>query len=235
MPNYFKNIVLIIVILTVSVFADRRSYVWTYQYMTLPEGVTELEFYQTTNLSLTDKWEYRIEVENGITDQFDFSVYQIFEQQESEAFKWNAIQFRIRYRFGEVNEYFIDPLLYLEYNRKIDFKSPNKFEAKFILAKTVKKINIAINPVYEYFFAPGAEHEIGLDFGISYEFNPRFIVGFESTSRFEFEGEETEIGSYLGPAISFASGNWWYTIGVGKGITDDSDDARVRLLMGIQL
>jgi hypothetical protein len=203
--------------------------------MTLPEGNTELEFYQTTKLSELDKWEYRIEVENGITDHFDFSVYQIFEQKEGDAFKWNAVQFRTRYRIGEVNQYFMDPLLYFEFNRKIDLKAPNKFETKLILAKTINKFNLAVNPVYELFFAPGIEHELGLDFGASYEFNPRFILGLESTSRMEFEDNKTEIGSYFGPTISFASGNWWYTIGAGIGITDDSDDARIRFLMGVQL
>ena len=227
--------IFIILILSTTLFADRRSYVWTYQYMTLPEGQTELEFYQTTKISDIDKWEYRIEVENGITDHFDFSVYQIFEQQEGEAFKWNAVQFRTRYRIGEVNDYFMDPLLYFEYNRKINLKAPNKFEAKIILAKTIQKINIAINPLYELFFAPGTEHEIGLDIGTSYEFSPRFILGLESTSRMEFEDDETEIGSYFGPTFSFASGNWWYTIGAGFGITDESDNARVRFLMGVQL
>lgn len=234
----FKHLyiyLLLFIVFSTSLFADRRSYVWTYQYMTLPKGHTEIEFYQTTKISTLDKWEYRIEVENGITDYFDFSVYQIFEQLEGEDFKWNAVQFRTRYRFGEVGQYFMDPLLYFEYNRKLDLTAPNKLEAKFILAKTVNKFNIAINPVYEYFFAPGTEHEIGLDIGVSYEFSPRFILGLESTTRMEFEDDETEIGNYLGPTVSVASGNWWYTIGAAIGITEDSDDARVRFLMGIQL
>lgn len=235
MFKYFLYIFLVISIFVSSAYADRRSYVWTYQYMTMPEGFTELEFYQTTKLAQKDLWEYRFEVEHGLTDRWDFSVYQIFAQKEDEDFKWSAVQFRTRYRFGETGQFFIDPLIYLEYNRKIDLTAPNKVEAKVILAKTMKKFNLALNPLYELFFAPGLKQELGMDVGFSYEFSPKFILGVESVTRLEFEDDETETGSYFGPTVSFASGKWWYTIGAAFGLTEDSDDARIRFLMGIEL
>lgn len=217
--------------------ADRRKYVWTYQYVTIPEGETELEFYQTTKLKAdpkSDEWEYRIEVETGLTDRWDFSVYQIFKQVDGDSFSWDAVQLRTRYRFGEVDQYFMDPLIYFEYQRKLDLGEPNKFEAKLILAKSNGQLNYSLNPVYELFFGPRTEHELGLDAGISWEFSPRFVVGLESTSRRVLEdGEETK--SYFGPTISVASGHWWYTAGVAFGLSDKSDDARVRFLMGVGL
>ncbi len=227
--------VLLILILTSSSMADRRNYVWTYQYMTMPKGATELEFYQTTMLSETDKWEFRFEVEHGLTDYWDLSVYQIFSQLEGDDFTWDAVQLRTRYRLGEEGRWFLDPLLYFEYNRKVDLKLPNKLEGKLILAKTVSNFNLGINPLYELFFAPGTKHELGIDAGFSWQFHPAFIAGLESTSRFEFEDGETETASYLGPTVSFASGNWWYTAGVAIGLTDESDDARVRFLMGVEI
>lgn len=214
--------------------ADRRSYVWTYQYMTMPEGQTEIEFYQTTKLKAVDEWEYRVEVETGLSDRWDVSVYQIFKQLEGDDFMWDAVQFRTRYRLGEEGLWFVDPLLYFEYNRKLDLKKPNKLEAKLILAKTNGRLNVVANPVYEFFFAPGTEHELGLDAGISWEFHPRIIAGIESTSRRVLE-EDADFKSYLGPTVSVASGKWWYSIGVAFGVTDASDDARVRFLMGIGL
>ena len=33
--------------------ADRRKYVWTYQFLTMPADATELEFYQTTKIGET--------------------------------------------------------------------------------------------------------------------------------------------------------------------------------------
>ena len=238
--NRFQNLVLIAAIAAalnpLTLLADRRNYVWTYQYQTMPAGATELEFYQTTRLLKDlDQWEYRIEVEHGLTNRWDFSVYQIFAQAETGPFYWDAVQFRTRYRIGEEGQYLMDPLVYLEYNRSLDTSEPNKVEAKVILAKTVKRVNLALNPVYELGFAPGTKHEAGLDAGLSYEFTPMFTLGMESTTRAEFKEGEREVGSYFGPTLSFASGEWWYSIGAGVGVTDESDDARVRFLMGVGL
>ncbi len=230
------TLMIVLMLLTVTAHADRRNYVWTYQYVTMPEGATELEFYQTTKIrEQLDSWEYRVEVEHGITDYWDFSVYQIFAQTENGALSWDAVQLRTRYRFGEEGLYPVDPLLYLEYNRKTDSRQPNKLEAKVILAKTIAEFNLAVNPVYELFFAPGTEHEVGLDVGASVQVIPAFVAGIESTSRAEFEDGETEIASYLGPTVSFASGHWWYTLGAAVGLTDESDEARIRFLMGVGL
>ncbi len=233
MSKKFVILLLIIVVLCGSASADRRNYVWTYQYMTMPEGQTELEFYQTTKLKMVDSWEYRFEVEHGFTDRWDFSVYQIFSQPENGDFKWSSVQLRTRYRIGEEGQYLMDPLLYFEYNRPIDLKSRNKVEAKLILAKTFDKWNISINPLYELFFAPGQKHELGVDAGLSYQFHPKFVAGAEFVSRFESEDGEKETAVYAGPTLSFASGHWWYSMGVIFGLTDDSDDARVRFLMGV--
>lgn len=217
--------------------ADRRKYVWTYQYLTMSEGETELEFYQTTKLKPegeNDEWEYRFEVETGLTDRWDFSVYQIFKQVDGNSLSWDAVQLRTRYRFGEIDQYFMDPLLYFEYQRKLDFGEPNKFEAKLILAKSKGQLNYSLNPLYEAFFGPGTKHEIGLDAGISWEFSPRFVAGFESITRRVLEDDQ-ETKSYFGPTISVASGHWWYTMGAAFGLGDNTDDARVRFLMGVGL
>lgn len=218
-----------------SVIADRRKYVWTYGTQTMPEKTSELEFYQTTKLAETDSWEYRIEVEHGLTPRWDFSVYQIFTQGEDEGLKWSAFQFRTRYRLTQPGTVFGDPTLYLEYQRKTDLTAQNKAEAKLLLGHDFDRVNIAVNPVYEFFWAPGDPvHEIGLDVGLSYEFSYRFSAGVESTSRREFlKDADDEVGSYFGPTISFASGTVYYVVGYAWGLTDDSDDARVRFLMGV--
>lgn len=218
-----------------SAYADRRFYVWTYQYQTMPQGNTELEFYQTSKLREVDQNEYRLEIEHGLTSRWDASLYEIFAQNEGGDLKWDSWQLRTRYRFGEVGQYFMDPLFYLEFNRKTEPTSPNKLEAKFILAKSANKWNIAINPVVEYFFAPESETEAGIDVGGSYEFHPKFVAGLESTTRVEFEEEENVVSSYFGPTISYASNGFWLSCGVAAGITDDSDDARVRIITGIDL
>jgi len=232
-----QTIAALLIVLSSNSFADRRNYVWTYQYQTMPVGATELEFYQTTQIPEEGHhlWEYRIEVEQGLSHRWDFSVYQIFSQPENGSLAWDAVQFRTRYRIGEEGQYLLDPLLYLEYRRKIDSSDPNKLECKVVLAKTVDRFNLALNPVYEYFFAPGTLHEIGLDMALSWEFAPALSLGAESVTRTEFEEEKTMTQSYLGPALSFAKGEWWYSIGAATGLTEDSDQYRVRFLMGVGL
>lgn len=228
---------LVILMAVPSTFADRRKYVWTYQYGTIAPDASELEFYQTTRIDQIDFWEYRIEIEHGISPKMDFSVYQIFAQTEGSSLRWDAVQLRGRCRLAEPGRFLLDPLFYLEYNRNIDLSEPNKLEGKLILSRDFQKVNLALNPVYEIAWAPGEpEHEFGFDAGLSYEFTYKLSVGIESTSRYELVDEgENEFGSYFGPTVSLATGTAYYTVGYTWGLTDDSNDARVRFLMGVSL
>lgn len=230
-------LVLVVLVAAPALKADRRKFVWTYQTAMQAPGAYELEFYQTTRVDETNSWEYRIEIEHGITPRFDMSFYQIFAQKEGEAFTWDAFQVRTRYRFADPGQLFMDPVLYLEYRRKIDLTSQNKLEGKLLLGHDIDRWSFAVNPIYEFFWAPGDPvHEIGLDVGLAYELSYSFALGVESTSRHEFlKDEEDETGSYFGPTVSFASGGIYYSVGYAWGLTDDSNDARVRFIMGIGL
>ncbi len=230
-------LLLIIILAAPSSFADRRKYVWTYGTAIMSPDESELEFYQTTRIDNTNSWEYRIELEHGISPRADFSVYQIFTQADGDSFKWDAFQLRTRYRLAEPGTVAFDPVLYLEYNRKLDLAKQNKLEAKLLLAKDFDKVNLAINPVYEFFWAPGDPiHEVGLDIGLSYELSYKFTLALESTSRYEMLKDlEDESSSYFGPTISFATGSVYYTAGYAWGLTDDSNDARVRFILGAHL
>lgn len=230
-----KVLLVMLIILVGLVYADRKSFVWTYEYMTMPKGATELEFYHTNEYNGLNQWEYEIEIEHGLTSRWDIGVYQIFSQKEKENLNWRAVQFRTRYRFGEVNQYFMDPTLYLEYNRKLDSSEPHKLEGKIILAKTYPGINFAINPVYEYYFGTETKHELGLDAGISKRITKNIGLGLESSSRLEFEDDEIETGSYFGPTLSIFSGKWYLNIGNTWGLTSHSDSFRTRFIMGILL
>lgn len=226
---------LLLLLAASSAEADRRKYTFTYQFATMPAGETEFEFYQTARLSQTTNWEFRFEVEHGLTDRWDFSVYQIFAQKEGGSLVWDAVQMRTRYKLAPAGVLPVDPLIYLEYNRKLDLKRQNKLEAKLILARDFDRLNIAVNPLYELFFAPGDPvHEIGLDAGLSFEVSYRLVFGVETIVRREFlKTERDETAAYVGPSVSLAHGENYYNFGYVWGLTDDSDDARFRFLMGI--
>ncbi|UCC44200.1 MAG: hypothetical protein JSU65_13985 [Candidatus Zixiibacteriota bacterium] len=238
----YRNLLLTLILLLIacsSSLADRRKYAWTYQFVTIPKDAVEMEFYQTTRLKQDEPnlWEYRIEVEHGITNRWDISVYQIFSQVQGEAFRWDAFQIRTRVKLAEPGRFVLNPLLYLEYRRKAELAVPNKIEAKFVLGRNFGRWNLAVNPVYELFWAPGKPtHEIGLDVGCSRELSYKVSLGLEAISRIELlEHEKDHKSLYLGPAMSLASGPAFYTVGYAIGVTGDSDDARVRFLMGVML
>ncbi len=226
-----------VVALVSNVRADRRQFVWTYEpILQVPDGV-DLEFYQTTRIDQTDNWEYRIEVEHGLNHNWDISIYQIFAQAEGGSFKWDAFQVRTRLRLSEVGMTPFDPVLYLEYRRKINLKEQNKFEVKLLMGTSANQFIFAVNPVYEFFWAPGDPiHEVGIDAGLAYAPSYLISIGVESTTRHELlKFVDDETSSYLGPTISLASGPIWYSFGYAWGLNDNSDDARARFIMGVQL
>lgn len=218
--------------------ADRRSYVWTYEYQTMPKGMAELEHYLTLKLPDFDEqdihnWEQRLEVEFGITDRWDISIYQIFEQQGGGSLKYSAFQLRTRYRLFEAGALLFDPLLYFEYKRSANLKAPNKLEWKLILARDLGAFNLAFNLIESlYFGGIDAEFQSEYAFGSSYELVPAFKLGMELFGNFK-SGDEAS--HYLGPTVSFASGKLWYTVGAGLGLSDTSNDFRIRALLGIGL
>ena len=96
--------------ITQNSYADRRSYVWTYEYMTMPKGISEVEFYDTmkmpdTNDSGIKTFEHWIEYEYGVTDHFDLALYQMFktkDKREELDTKYDGTKLRARYRFGDL-------------------------------------------------------------------------------------------------------------------------------------
>ncbi len=217
--------------------ADRRSYVWSYEYQTKPPGGVDLEHYLTSKTSSTKAavqtaWEQKIELEIGLTERWDFSVYQIFSQPPGGSFQYDAFQFRTRYRLGQAGQWPVDPLLYVEYHRPSDLGRPNRFEGKLILAHDIRRVNLVANLIEEVNFAPGVEWKTGYTAGISFEPRPIVKFGVEVYGGLATQGGKTH---NLGPTISLARDKWYYTIGVGFGLNKASNDIEARAILGIDL
>ncbi len=214
--------------------ADRRSYVWTYEYLTMPAGETELEYYYTlenSNLGSfldTTRFKHWVELEHGLTDHWDFSIYQTFLQNPGEPLKYEGLKLRTRYRFSERGVLPVDPLIYLEYMRIFD-ELEDKIEGKLILAKDIWKINISLNLVGEFEKKSGEEweEEEKALVGVNFEPTPAIKIGGEY--------EIAEKKAYLGPTVSFASGENWISVGARWGLTDKARDFDLRVLIGIGL
>ncbi|MDP3790905.1 MAG: hypothetical protein Q8R38_02550 [Candidatus Omnitrophota bacterium] len=217
-----------------NVFADRRSYVWTYEYQTMPKGMAEIEYYLTEeqkniNKAKPNTWKHWFELEYGITDHWDISMYQQFKQSNtisSSTFEYDGFKVRTRYRFFEKDKLPVDTMLYLEYIRNDNLEKPNVLEGKIIFAKDIANFNIAYNQILkqELAYAGKTEHEYAA--GVSYEITPAFKIGIES------KGNYTDRKYYVGPTIGWASSKFWVSAGVAAGLNEQSDDMQVRMIMG---
>jgi hypothetical protein len=230
------SMMLLVLFAADTVNADRRSYVWTYEYQTMPKGHSEVEYYLThkipdfRNYDNKNTWQHQVEYEYGLTDRWDIAVYQRWQQTNTatdDKFEYTGTKLRTRYRFGEKGMYPLDTLLYLEYIRPDSSAAPEILEGKLIVAKDFGKFNVAYNQILKVGInnRGGNENEYAL--GLHYEFNPRWKVGLEST------GNYTEDKYYLGPTVSWASKKFWVGFGALRGLNNRSDDLRFRLIIGI--
>lgn len=216
-------------------FADRRSYVWTYEYMTMLKGRFELEYYLTSKIPDIDRsgintFEHWLELEYGITDRWDVAVYQQFKHankaKEADT-TYDGFKLRTRYRFAEKGQYLLDPLLYLEYIRSSDLSKPNVIEIKAILAKDIGKLNFAYNQILKQETEHDGltEHEYALALG--YRLMPKLGLGLES------KGNYTKDKFALGPTVSYRGKGWWTALGAVFGLNDRTNDIETRMIVGI--
>lgn len=216
-------------------FADRRSYVWTYEYMTMPKGMWELEYYLTSeaadiNRSNINTLKHWFELEYGITNNWDVAMYQMWKTKNKKAendTEYDGFKLRTRYRFGKTGQYIVDPEVYLEYIRDDDLSKPNVGEVKLILGKDFGDFNISYNQILKRNLEKEGKtgHEYAV--GVNYRFTPAFKFGLES------KGVYNERKSALGPTLSWSGKKIWVSLGVVFGLNERSNDLETRIIAGI--
>lgn len=213
-------------------YADRRGYVWTYEYMTMPKGMKEIEYYFTTefpdasesNINTMKHW---VEFEYGISNHWDIALYQQLKAKNNDPdFEYDGFKVRARYRIAEKNKLPVDVLLYFEYKRDGDFHKPNKWENKIILAKDIGKFNLSYNAIFEHELESDGRTEFEYAAGFNYQLNQRAKIGIET------KGSYTSDKYYLGPTISWTADSFWFSAGVGAGLDKRADDLQVRFIVG---
>lgn len=215
--------------------ADWRSYVWTYEYSTMPKGAHEIEYYLTLKVpdrsrSDINTWQHWLELEYGITDRWDAAMYQMWKKTNTAAsstFDYDGFKVRTRYRFGEQGENFIDTELYLEYIRDNDLSEPSVGEAKLILAKDFGNFNISYNQIIERNLEREGKTNYEYVIGASYALLPDFKLGIESKG--SYSGREYAIG----PTISWVGSKFWVSLGGVFGLNQRAADAETRMIIGI--
>ena len=231
--------------------ADRRIFGYVYPALTLPQGGLELEHYADLGLAGWDDpatpgvehawsrpaWRHQIELEYGITDHLDFGFYNVFSQDPFGALRFDGVKLRSRYRLGEVGDHWMDTALYgeLEY-----YGDEVAAEEMIILGKRVGRLEIAFNLVGEQEYSAATkemEYAFKPALGVGFHVTPWLALSLEYHGELAFEDEEVEFVSYLGPSLSVAGRNFFWTLAVLPQIGNEAGLARIQLrsLFGITL
>jgi hypothetical protein len=223
-------LVFITVALGEMVHAAQKTYVWTEEYATLAKGDAEIEFWDTASTAdihsrSASDWNQKIELEYGITDHLNASLYQVYEQSaDSNSLTYVGYNYELKYRVAEANELPVDVLLYAE--NEVNGIEGNIFEGKVVLSKDLGKLNLSYNEIYERVYnTRKEEHEYAA--GVSYGIVPWLRLGIESRGSYS-EGEYA-----LGPTISWLGSRIWANVGAAYGINDKTNDRDVRFVLGV--
>jgi len=226
---------LIILAIAQNAYADSRSFVWTYEYQTMPRGIWELEYYLTsvvpdvgeTNVNTLKQW---LELEYGITDNWDVAMYQMYKinNKKSETdLRYDGFKIRTRYRFAKKGQFIVDPLIYLEYIRDPDFSKPNVAEIKLVLAKDIADFNISYNQILKRNLERKGKSESEYAVGISYRVAPALMLGVES------KGSYSKNESAVGPVLSWSGRKFWIAMGAIWGVNRRTQDLQARVIVGM--
>ncbi len=215
--------------------ADARSYVWTYEYQTMPKGKAEVEYYETvkvpdTNDPAIKTLEHWLEYEYGITDRLDTAIYFMWKTKDKrfEAdTKFDMTKLRFRYRIGEKEELPLDTLLYAEYKRPARHHDPHKIELKVILAKDIGKVNLSYNQILNQDLESDGITESEYALGASYKVNDYIRLGMES------KGSYLSDKYYFGPTVSFRTSQFWASAGFVSAMHKRADDLQARVIVGV--
>jgi hypothetical protein len=182
-----------------------------------------------------DKYQFRHEIEFGITDRLQLGVYLFDWEHEKEEgasdTKWEGSGIELIYQLSDPNKNFLGSALYLEAKGSDEEAA---VEGKILLQKNFGPLIAVYNIVLEAEWEDEFEEEVGVwenTFGLSYEINPNLFVGVEATHEVEFEdwNEPGHHVVYAGPNVSFRKGSFFATLTGLFQATDVEDEADTQL------
>ena len=229
-----------------SGFAGARHFTFLYEAPTAAPGSFEIENYATTQFAngFTGA-NFRHELEIGITDHFQASIY---------LANWNYTR-----RGGDRGAHYDSSSLELIYNLTNPVADPIgislyqeigagrrafESETKLIAQKNFGPLILAYNLTLEAEWEEEGlrEHngEIQQAFGASYEISPRVSVGAELLHEIllaDWRSSGAENNFFLGPNISYRGDRWFATVTALAQTTrtEGEPDYQVRLIFGVSL
>jgi len=232
---------LILVICSFTSVAGVRHFNYLYEAPTSPPGGFEIEnwitWLQTTNPTHSGELAFRHEIEFGLTDQLQASIYfadwSYSNRHNDSGVSFSDAAIELIYN---ISNPVLDPVgvsLYQEYrggNRLFEW------ESKVIAQKNVDRWILAYNATLEATWdgegLTNHEGEFQQALGASYQISPRLSIGLEFLHEFIFpDWEDTHDirNVFVGPNISYRRSNWFVTITALAQATDSEDEPRVQL------
>jgi hypothetical protein len=214
-------------------FGTERYFTYTYEPETLPKGGLEYEQWitlragrnQTVGQEGYNRWEFRHELEYGVTDNYSLSLYlneslTSFKDVESghhvSHFAFDGVSLENRYLVLNPVEHAVGLTLYLEPRYSGD---QFELEQKIILGQTHGDWKWALNLTHATEWEDDfneTEGEVEVSFGISRRLSPRWSIGLEARDHNEIPEYETweNTAFYLGPVLTYQRERWWATLSV---------------------
>ena len=233
--------------LTEPALAGVRHFTFVYEAPTSAPGSLELENWitwkRTTDPEDANALVFRHELEYGVTDRFQASVYFADwfydDSRDGSGTVFEDVALELIYNLTNP---VLDPVglsLYQEYKGGYRLF---EWESKIILQKNIGRwilaYNATVEAVWEGEQLAETEGEIIQSFGASYEIDSRLSVGLEMVHEIvlpEWRDHENIRNFFIGPNVSYRRGHWFVTTSFLAQATDTTDepDFQWRTIFGI--
>lgn len=222
--------------------AERRAFPHAYEYGTTAEGETEIVLHSA---QWTETWErsretfdFALELEHGLTDRWDMSLYHRFQQKSLyDDFRLSSVRLETRYRLAERGEWPVDLAVIASIDRGVDYGWYNS-DVTAVVARDLGAVTMTANVRGKVTFgATGIEtvFAAGYAAGVSYELTPTWKFGAESWGESLIETLDGK-AAWAGPAASWSPGRrTWIAASAGFGLTKRSDSFVVSTAIGLVL
>lgn len=223
--------------------ADRRAFPHVYEYGTAAEGQTEIELHSAQSRAswkdgAPEHFDLALELEHGLSDRWDVSLYHRFAQSDAEGLRLAAIEAETRYRLAERGEWPVDVAAVAAISRNVG-ASAYAGRATAVLARDFGALSLVANLRGELVFGADVIKTAlwaGYGAGATYEVTPTWKLGAESWGQTFVDEFDLTKTAWAGPAASWApSRRAWISASAGFGLTDRSDRFVVSGLIGLSL
>jgi hypothetical protein len=246
MGKFTLLILLLCISPTTAALAGARHFTFLYETPTSAPGGIESENWITwqrvTNPERSDQIGFRHEIEIGVTDRFQASIYFVdwsyARDRNQSGFNYSDSAIELIYNLTNP---VIDPVGLSIYGEISGGRQRFELESKLIAQKNFGPLILDYNLTLEAEWGDqrlqAHQGELQQALGASYELSPRISVGLEFLHEFVFpdwRDEEKIRNVFVGPNVAFRRRNWFVTVTALAQATNTPNEAdfKVRTIFG---